>query len=81
MGPIYDEIIEAPTRVKVNRAGGLKEVHNLHVQVVNSSSNTIGAVQNEVAYPSVTGLFGEHSELTIDEDDASVVTITAPVLI
>jgi hypothetical protein len=80
MGPIYDETIEAPSRVKANRAGGFKEVENLHVQVVNSSSLTIGAVQNAIERPSVVGLF-DNSELTIDEDDASVVTLTAPMLI
>jgi hypothetical protein len=82
MGPIYDEIIEAPTRVKVDKAGGLKEVDNLHVQVVNNSSSTIGAVSQAIARPSVIGLF-EDSEATIEEngDDGSVVSIIAPVLI
>lgn len=82
MGPIYEELIEAPSRFKVDRrAGGFKEVENLHVQVVNNSSNTIGAVQNPVERPSVTSLFNT-SECTIGEDDdGSVVTLTAPVLI
>lgn len=81
MGPIYDEIIEAPSRVEVDRAGGLSEVDNLHVRVVNTSSSTIGAVQAPVTRPSVNGLF-QHSEATIEEDDSSpTVTITAPVLI
>ena len=66
----------------MDKAGGLKEVDNLHVQVINNSSNTIGAPQNISSRPSVVGLF-ENSELTIDEDEdsSSVVTITAPVLI
>lgn len=89
MGPIYDEIIEAPLRVEVDKAGGLKEVDNLHVRVINSgSSNTIGApVHNPPPRTSVNALF-ENAEATIgeEEDDnadstRSTVTITAPVLI
>lgn len=82
MGPIYDEAIEAPSRFKVDIARGLKEVNNLHVQVINTSSNTIGAVPKQNVPPSVMGLFQESSELKIDEDDdgSVVATITAPIL-
>jgi len=81
MGPIYDEIIEAPSRVKVDKAGGLKEVDNLHVRVVNESSSTIGAVQNSISRPSMLGLFNNSGLSIEEEDDEPVVTITAPVLI
>lgn len=84
MGPIYDETIEAPSRVKANGAGGFKKVENLHVQVINNSNLTIGAVENAIERPSMNGLF-DPLEVTLDEDedDSSVVTfaLTAPVLI
>jgi hypothetical protein len=45
--PIYDETIEAPTRVKVDIDGGVTETSNLHEPVTSDgNSQTIGAVRN-----------------------------------
>lgn len=60
MEPIYDEIIEAPTRFKVKRNGRVNEIANLHVmpQKDSAGSNrTIGAIRNRASPGALEGLF------------------------
>lgn len=57
--PIYDEIIEAPSRFKVKRNGRVNEIANLHVlpQDNTGSNRTIGAIRNRVSPGLLEGLF------------------------
>jgi hypothetical protein len=75
--PIFDESMEAPSRVHVDRAGAPSEIENMHVQIVNEASWTVGAVAATVERPPMAGLF----DFERSKSDSSVVTITAPVLI
>jgi hypothetical protein len=76
--PIFDESMEAPSRVHVDRAGAPFAIGNMHVQIVNEASSwTVGAVAAAVELPPLEGLF----DFERGKSESSVVTITAPVLI
>lgn len=68
--PIFDEIIEAPTRFKVKRNGRVNEIANLHIMPQEAASRTIGAIRNHVSPGRLEGLFNSstgNSQATLEE--------------
>ena len=73
VAPIFDEFVDAPSRVEVGITGEIQQSNDLHAPKVVERSATIGNLPGHRVMPSMDGLFDDPAVLASMVSDGGVV--------